>query len=128
MLGRILSDLFAWFDNVSDFLIGFNTAAWMSETGVVTTEGSLFPVSDPPGALPAFLILLAYILVLGAATFWLFQRGWGLSDLRKNHPHGKSAPLRVEQMRLSQIAVRVGAAAALGLMHDRCADPGSNGH
>ena len=74
ILGRILGDLFAWFDNVSDFLIGFNTAAWMSETGVVTTEGSLFPVSDPPGALHAFLVLLAYIVVLGAAAFWLFQR------------------------------------------------------
>ena len=74
ILGRILGDLFAWFDNVSDFLIGFNTAAWMSETGVVTTEGSLFPVSDPPGELHAFLVLLAYIIVLGAAAFWLFQR------------------------------------------------------
>ena len=74
ILGRILGDLFAWFDNVSDFLIGFNTAAWMSETGVVTTEGSLFPVSDPPGELHAFLVLLAYIVVLGAAAFWLFQR------------------------------------------------------
>ncbi len=74
ILGRILGDLFAWFDNVSDFLIGFNTAAWMSETGVVTTEGSLFPVSDPPGALHAFLVLLAYIVVLGAAAFWLFRR------------------------------------------------------
>ena len=74
LLGRILGDLFAWFDNVSDFLIGFNTAAWMTETGVVTTEGSLFPVSDPPGALHAFLVLLAYIVVLGATAFWLFQR------------------------------------------------------
>ena len=74
ILGRILGDLFAWFDNVSDFLIGFNTAAWMSETGVVTTEGSLFPVSDPPGALHAFLVVAAYIIVLGAAAFWLFQR------------------------------------------------------
>ena len=74
ILGRILGDLFAWFDKVSDFLIGFNTAAWMTETGVVTTEGTLFPVSDPPGVLHAFLVLLAYIVVLGAAAFWLFQR------------------------------------------------------
>ena len=74
ILGRILGDLFAWFDNVSDFLIGFNTAAWMSETGVVTTEGGLFSVSDPPVALHAFLVLLAYTLVLGVAAFWLFQR------------------------------------------------------
>ena len=74
ILGRILGDLFAWFDNVSDFLIGFNTAAWMSESGMVTTEGTLFPVSDPPGVLHAFLVVAAYIIVLGAAAFWLFQR------------------------------------------------------
>ena len=74
ILGRILGDLFAWFDNVSDFLIGFNTAAWMSETGVVTTEGTFFPVSDPPGELHAFFVLLVYMIVLGVAAFWLFQR------------------------------------------------------
>ena len=74
ILGRILGDLFAWFDNVSDFLLGANTTTWMSETGVVTTEGTLFPVSDPPGALHAFLVLLTYIVVLGGAAFWLFQR------------------------------------------------------
>ena len=70
----ILGGIFDWFNNVSDFLLGTNTAAWMSETGVVTTEGSLFPVSDPPGELHAFLVLLAYIVVLGATMFWLFQR------------------------------------------------------
>ena len=43
ILGRILGDLFAWFDNVSDFLIGFNTAAWMSETGVGDDRGVPIP-------------------------------------------------------------------------------------
>ena len=61
-------------ENISDFLLGTNIAAWMSESGVVTTEGTLFPVSDPPGALHAFLVLLTYIVVLGGAAFWLFQR------------------------------------------------------
>ena len=74
ILVRILGGLFDWFDNVTDFLLGANTTAWMTETGVVTTEGALFSVSDPPGALHAFLVLLAYIVVLGAAAFWLFQR------------------------------------------------------
>ncbi len=74
ILVRILGGLFDWFNNVTNFLLGANTTAWMTETGVVTTEGGLFSVSDPPVALHAFLVLLAYTLVLGVAAFWLFQR------------------------------------------------------
>ena len=74
ILVRILGGLFDWFNNVTNFLLGANTTAWMTETGVVTTEGGLFSVSDPPGALHAFLVLLAYTLVLGVIAFWLFQR------------------------------------------------------
>ncbi len=74
ILVRILGGLFDWFSNVTNFLLGANTTAWMTETGVVTTEGGLFSVSDPPGALHAFLVLLAYTLVLGVIAFWLFQR------------------------------------------------------
>ena len=74
ILVRILGGLFDWFNSVTNFLLGANTTAWMTETGVVTTEGGLFSVSDPPGALHAFLVLLAYTLVLGVAAFWLFQR------------------------------------------------------
>ena len=74
ILVRILGGLFDWFNSVTNFLLGANTTAWMTETGVVTTEGGLFSVSDPPGALHAFLVLLAYTLVLGVIAFWLFQR------------------------------------------------------
>ena len=74
LLVQILGRQFDWFDRVTDFLIGPNTAAWMTETGVVTTEGGLFSVGDMPGALHAFLVLLGYVVVLGVAAFWLFQR------------------------------------------------------
>ena len=76
ILVRILGGLFDWFNNVSDFLLGTNAAAWMTETGVETTGGNaaLFDISSPPGALRAFLILLAYVVVLGGTAFWLFQR------------------------------------------------------
>ena len=74
ILVRILGGLFDWFNSVTNFLLGANTTAWMTEPGVVTTEGGLFSVSDPPGALHAFLVLLAYTLVLGVIAFWLFQR------------------------------------------------------
>ena len=59
---------------MTNFLLGANTTAWMTETGVVTTERGLFSVNDPPGALHAFLVLLAYTLMLGVIAFWLFQR------------------------------------------------------
>ena len=74
ILVRILGGLFDWFSNVTDYLLGANTTTWMTTTDVVTTEGGLFSVSDPPGALHAFLVLLAYTLVLGVIAFWLFQR------------------------------------------------------
>ena len=74
ILVRILDDLFEWFNNVTDFLLGANTAAWMTEAGVVTTEGGLFSIGEMPGEMHAFLVLLAYIVVLAAAAFWLFQR------------------------------------------------------
>ena len=72
----ILGGIFDWFNNVSDFLLGTNATAWMIETGVETTGGNaaLFDISSPPGALRAFLILLAYVVVLGGTAFWLFQR------------------------------------------------------
>ena len=79
---QILGRQFDWFDRVTDFLIGPNTAAWMTETGVVTTEGGLFSVGDPPGTLHAFLMVTAYMVIAGVAALWLFQRrdvagAWG---------------------------------------------------
>ena len=76
ILVSILGGLFDWFNNVSDFLIGTNTTAWMTETGVETTGGNaaLFDIADLPGALHAFLVLLVYMVVLSGAAFWLFQR------------------------------------------------------
>ncbi len=64
------------FDSVTDFLIGTNTTAWMTETGVETTGGNaaLFDIADLPGTLHAFLVLLAYMVVMSRAAFWLFQR------------------------------------------------------
>ncbi len=71
----ILLDLFDWFGNVTDFLLGPSVSSWMTETGVRTTgEGAMFPLSDPSSQLHAFFVVMAYIIILGAAAFWLFQR------------------------------------------------------
>ena len=76
ILVGILTNLFDWFSNVSDFLLGPSIVAWMTETGVQATGGAaaLFPLQDLPSQLHAFLALTAYIAVLGGAALWLFQR------------------------------------------------------
>ena len=73
---QVMSGLFDWFSNVSDFLLGPNIAAWMTEPGVVTTGGSsgLAGTSDPSGTLHAFVTLLVYMAVLGGAATLLFLR------------------------------------------------------
>lgn len=76
ILVQVMSGFFDWFSNVSDLLLGPNTAAWMTESGVVTTGGDagLGGVGDPPGTLHAFVTLLVYVAVLGGAAMWLFLR------------------------------------------------------
>ena len=71
----VLFARFGWFHHISDFLLGPSTAGWIEGTEV-QSAGSLvqIPLSYVPGNLHASLVLLAYIVVLGAASFWLIQR------------------------------------------------------
>ncbi len=73
----VMSGFFDWFGNVYKFLLGPNTAAWMTDSRVVTTgsdSGLLSGVSELPGTLHAFITLLVYMAVLGGAATWLFLR------------------------------------------------------
>ncbi len=75
ILVQILGGLFEWFSNVTDYLLGPSVTSWMTEAGVRTTgERAMFPVSDPSSQLHAFFVIAAYIIILGGAAFWLFQR------------------------------------------------------
>ena len=85
ILIQVLSGLFDWFSTVTDFLLGPSIAGWMAQTGVqsnaliaevevFTESGGLVRVSDLPGQLHAFLVLTAYIVVLGGAALWLLHR------------------------------------------------------
>ena len=70
-----LVGMFVWFSNVTDFLLGTSVTSWMTEAGIhMTGEGAMFPVSHPSSHLHAFLVITGYIIVLGSAAFWLFQR------------------------------------------------------
>ena len=69
----ILGSVFDWFQNVANFILGPNVAAWMTENGTeVFTFGP--QGENAPGTLHSFLVLLGYILILGAVSLWLFQR------------------------------------------------------
>ena len=76
LLVQIMSGLFEWSSNISDFLLGPNIIAWLTEPGVVTTGGNtaLANISDLPGTVHAFVALLAYMAVLGGAALWLILR------------------------------------------------------
>jgi hypothetical protein len=64
----LLSGLFGWFGSVTNYLLAQNIAAWVGH--------ALLGQSPPAvGTLHAFLVLLAYSLVLGGAAFYrFFQR------------------------------------------------------
>ena len=85
ILIQVLGGLFDWFSTVTGFLLGPSIAGWMAQTGVqsnafiaearvFTESGGLVRVSELPGQLHAFLVLAAYIAVLGGAVLWLVRR------------------------------------------------------
>ena len=85
ILLQFLSDLFDWFGTLTDFMLGPNIAGWMTQAGVrsnswiadagvFTQTGGLVRISELPGQLHAFLVLTAYIAVLGGAALWLIRR------------------------------------------------------
>lgn len=82
-VGRLLSlfdgvSAFKWFDTAVDYGLGWNTAAWMlGDEGAPIAGfalGGTIGSARYPGELHAFLILVAYAIVLGGLAFWLFYR------------------------------------------------------
>ena len=80
-----LSGLVDWLGNITDFLLGPNAAAWMTEAGVssnawivedrvFTETGGLVRIAELPGQLHSFLVLAAYIAVLCGAALWIIRR------------------------------------------------------
>ena len=64
----ILVTFFDWFQNIADYLPGTNVSIWLGP------EFPLGNTSEEASVLRAFLVLTAYLVILGAATFALFQR------------------------------------------------------
>ena len=76
ILINMLSGLIDWSGNVTDFMLGPQVASWMTEAGVGTTgpEGSMFGALDFTSQTHAFVVVTAYVVIAGAAAFWLFHR------------------------------------------------------
>ena len=72
----ILGGLFDWFSTVTNFLLGPNIIAWMTEPELQATgsDAALFAHQDLPSQLHAFLVVAGYIVIITTASFWLFQR------------------------------------------------------
>ena len=64
----ILAGQFDWFQDIADYLLGPNVSIWLSP------EFQLGGVVEQASILRAFLVLAAYIVIIGGATFALFQR------------------------------------------------------
>lgn len=64
---------FDWFEKVADFVLGRAVDGWISSEGGLSI-GLGASAGELPDALHGFLVMLGYIVILGAFTFWLFQR------------------------------------------------------
>ena len=83
VVGRLLTlfegvAAFNWFSTAADYDLGWNTAAWMlAERGEPVPGfaiGGAIGIASYPGEVHAFLVQLAYMLVLVSLAFWLFRR------------------------------------------------------
>ena len=64
----ILAGQFDWFQDIADYLPGPNVSIWLRP------EFQLGGVAEQASILRAFLVLTAYLVIIGGATFALFQR------------------------------------------------------
>ena len=64
----ILAGQFDWFQDIADYLLGPNVSIWLGP------EFQLGNIDEQASVLRAFLVLTAYIVIIGGATFALFQR------------------------------------------------------
>ena len=61
---------FEWFERVAAFTLGRAVSGWMQNW----TNVALYPYAGLPDATQSFLVILAHVIVLLGAAFWLFQR------------------------------------------------------
>ncbi len=63
-----------WGENIADLILGNNVNEWMRQTVIVVETPGGSSQANQPETLQAFMVILAYIVVLSAAAFWIFLR------------------------------------------------------
>ena len=75
ILPLVLGGVADWLAKAMDVaLLGENAREWMKTASATEAQRALGTVVEQPGALQAFLVLLAYTVVLVGAAVWLFLR------------------------------------------------------
>ena len=74
LIGAPLLSLTDWGETVADALVGNNVSEWMESAAVTVEINDASSAAGQGDALQAFLVILAYTVLLGAAAFWIFIR------------------------------------------------------
>ena len=61
-------------EKLRDYILGSNVNDWMESAFVTVEVNGDGGLAEQPDSLRAFLVILAYTVVLAAAAFWIFQR------------------------------------------------------
>ena len=74
LIAAPLLSLTDWGQRIADALIGRNVSDWMDSAAVTVEINDASSAAGQGDALQAFLVILAYTVLLGAAAFWIFIR------------------------------------------------------
>ena len=74
LIAAPLLSLTEWGKTIADALVGRNVSDWMESAGVTVEINDASSAIGQGDALQAFLVILAYTVLLGAAAFWIFIR------------------------------------------------------
>ena len=72
LIAAPLLSLTDWGQRIADALIGRNVSDWMDSAAVTVEINDASSAAGQGDALQAFLVILAYTVLLGAAAFWIF--------------------------------------------------------
>ena len=74
LIAAPLLSLTEWGKTIADALVGRNVSEWMESAAVTVEINDASSAAGQGDALQAFLVILTYTVLLGAAAFWIFIR------------------------------------------------------
>ncbi len=64
----------SWGQKIADFLLGNNVNEWIASAAVTVEVNGVSSTANQPDALQAFLVILAYTVIICIVAFWVFLR------------------------------------------------------